>query len=40
MVTVANDKTKGGEMIPGHALVVVTILLTAVVILADVFTRD
>ncbi len=40
MVTVANDKTKGREMIPGQALLVVTFLLTAVMILADAFAAD
>ena len=38
--TVRNDETKVREMIPGQRLLVVTFLMTAVVILAELFARD
>ncbi len=40
MVTARNDETKGREMIPGQTLLVVTFLLTAGMIFADVFATD
>ncbi len=40
IVTVRIDMRKGREMIPGQALLVATFVLTAALILADVFAAD